>query len=58
MLFRSASVIEDTLQGVEGTVSIANYNCPGQIVITGEAAGVEKAGESLKKGRRKAGCSA
>ncbi|NBH82123.1 [acyl-carrier-protein] S-malonyltransferase [bacterium C-53] len=44
-----ASVIEDTLQGVEGTVSIANYNCPGQIVITGEAAGVEKAGESLKK---------
>ena len=30
-------------------VSVANYNCPGQIVITGEAAAVEKAGEALKK---------
>ena len=27
------------------SVSIANYNCPGQIVIAGEAAGVDKAGE-------------
>ncbi len=26
-------------------VSIANYNCPGQIVIAGEAAAVDKAGE-------------
>ena len=38
MLFRSA--------GLEG-VYIANYNCPGQIVITGFAQGVEKASEVL-----------
>ena len=30
-----AGVIEDVLRDREG-VSIANYNCPGQIVITGE----------------------
>ena len=29
-------------------VSIANYNCPGQIVITGEQAAVEQAGEACK----------
>ena len=27
---------------------MANYNCPGQIVITGKTAAVEKAAESLK----------
>ena len=32
----------------EGIVSVANYNCPGQIVITGEAEAVAKAGETLK----------
>ena len=32
-----AGVIESTLKGIDGIVSIANYNCPGQIVITGEA---------------------
>ncbi len=31
-----------------GVVSIANYNCPGQIVISGESAAVEKAGELAK----------
>ena len=31
-----AGVIESTLKGIDGIVSIANYNCPGQIVITGE----------------------
>ncbi len=30
-------------------VSIANYNCPGQIVITGEEAAVLKASEALKE---------
>ncbi len=30
-------------------VSIANYNCPGQIVITGEEAAVNKASEALKE---------
>ena len=32
-----------------GVVSIANYNCPGQIVITGEADAVNRAGEALKE---------
>ncbi len=32
-----------------GTVSVANYNCPGQIVITGEAAAVAAAGEAMKE---------
>jgi len=36
-----------------GIVDIANYNCPGQIVISGERQGVLKAGELLKeKGMR------
>lgn len=30
-----------------GYVSVANYNCPGQIVITGEESGVAKASELL-----------
>lgn len=43
-------VIEDVLATVtNGIVQIANYNCPGQIVISGEIAAVEKAGELLKK---------
>jgi [acyl-carrier-protein] S-malonyltransferase len=31
-----------------GIVTVANYNCPGQIVISGEAAAVEKACEMAK----------
>lgn len=31
----------------EGYVAVANYNCPGQIVITGEEAGISKASELL-----------
>ena len=41
-------VIEKVLEGRSG-VSIANYNCPGQIVITGEKAAVEEAGAALKE---------
>ena len=33
----------------EGIVSVANYNCPGQIVITGETSAVEEAAEKLKE---------
>lgn len=39
--------IEKVINPVEG-VSIANYNCPGQLVITGYTAAVEKASELLK----------
>lgn len=42
-----AAVIEKICEETEGIVSIANYNCPGQIVITGEAEAVAKAGEAL-----------
>ena len=43
-----AGVIEKICQDTEGIVSIANYNCPGQIVITGEESAAQAAGESLK----------
>lgn len=42
-----AARIEKICGETEGLVSIANYNCPGQIVITGEAEAVAKAAESL-----------
>lgn len=44
-----AGVIEEVCESTEGIVSIANYNCPGQIVITGEAGAVKAAGEVLKE---------
>ena len=30
-------------------VTVANYNCPGQIVITGGTAGIEQASKTLKE---------
>ena len=41
-------VIADICDKIEG-VSVANYNCPGQIVITGVKEAVEKANEELKE---------
>ena len=43
-----AAICEETAAKTNKVVSIANYNCPGQIVITGKTAAVEKAAESLK----------
>lgn len=43
----SGEEIEPVLEKIEG-VSIANYNCPGQIVITGYKEAVETAAEQLK----------
>ena len=40
--------IEAVTDGMED-VSVANYNCPGQIVITGETKAVEAAAEKLKE---------
>nr|WP_303182331.1 ACP S-malonyltransferase [Lachnoclostridium phocaeense] len=40
--------IEAVTDDMEG-VSVANYNCPGQIVITGETKAVEAAAEKLKE---------
>lgn len=47
VLGMDASKIEEICEETEGIVSIANYNCPGQIVITGEAEAVAKAAERL-----------
>lgn len=40
--------IEDITDGIDG-VTIANYNCPGQIVITGETEAVKEAEMKLKE---------
>lgn len=41
--------IVDIISRIDGIVSVANYNSPAQIVITGEAQAVEKANEALKE---------
>ena len=48
VLAMDAGKIEEICEQTEGIVSIANYNCPGQIVITGEEAAVDAACEALK----------
>ncbi len=44
-----AAAIEKVCEETQGMVSIANYNCPGQIVITGEKTAVDAAGLALKE---------
>ena len=39
--------IEEICQQTEGMVTVANFNCPGQTVITGENAAVKRAAEKL-----------
>ena len=48
VLGTDAELIEKICDETQGIVSIANYNCPGQIVITGEETAVAAAGEALK----------
>jgi len=49
------NVVEDVCQNTEGIVVAANYNCPGQLVISGEIPAVEAACEVLKEaGARRA----
>ncbi len=40
--------VDTVCQETSGTVQAANYNSPGQIVITGETSAIEKASEKLK----------
>lgn len=42
------SKVEEICASVEGIVVAANYNCPGQLVISGEIEAVNKACEALK----------
>jgi [acyl-carrier-protein] S-malonyltransferase len=42
-----AQKIEEICESTEGIVQVANYNCPGQIVISGEEAAVDAAGVAL-----------
>lgn len=44
-----ADTIREVCQATEGIVSIANDNCPGQIVITGQEQAVEAAAEKLRE---------
>lgn len=43
------AVVEEVCAEVDGVVVAANYNCPGQLVISGEVEAVEKACEILKE---------
>lgn len=48
-------VVEDVCKGTAGVVVAANYNCPGQLVISGDVDAVHTACETLKeKGAKRA----
>lgn len=48
-------VVENICKDIEEVVVAANYNCPGQLVISGSIAGIEKAVEQLNEaGARRA----
>ena len=40
-------VVEEVCAGISGVVVPANYNCPGQLVISGSLQGIEKACEAM-----------
>lgn len=44
-----AAICEEVQSASGAVVSVANYNCPGQIVITGAEAGVAAAGEKCRE---------
>ena len=48
-------LVEEVCKNIEGIVVAANYNCPGQLVISGENQAIEKACEKLiEAGARRA----
>lgn len=42
------NIVEEVCASIDGIVVAANYNCPGQLVISGEFSAVEKACEAMK----------
>ena len=48
-------IVEQTCEAVDGVVVAANYNCPGQLVISGEVSAIQKTCDLLtEKGARRA----
>ena len=43
------NIVEEICQSIDGVVVAANYNCPGQLVISGAIAAVDEACEKLKE---------
>ncbi len=49
------AIVEETCATIDGIVVAANYNCPGQLVISGDVEAINKACEALKEaGARRA----
>jgi len=49
------AIVEEVCANIDGVVVAANYNCPGQLVISGEISAIDEACEVLKeKGARRA----
>ena len=49
------AVVEEVCKNIDEVVVAANYNCPGQLVISGSVAGIDKACELLtEKGAKRA----
>jgi [acyl-carrier-protein] S-malonyltransferase len=42
------NIVEEVCASIDGIVVAANYNCPGQLVISGETSAVERACEAMK----------
>ena len=48
-------IVEDACKSIDGVVVAANYNCPGQLVISGEVEAINRACEAMKEaGARRA----
>ena len=45
----AGTIVEEVCASIEGVVVAANYNCPGQLVISGETSAVEKACVAMKE---------